>query len=249
MIATRRARSSCRWLDRPAGWCSARRGGGGRVHRGRAPPVDIVAEQLQRRRPCSCWITSNESSVWSKLARLARCLGSRSRHEPHRARLRAERGTHRTPDRAPVRESPATRGAGVVAAVQLFVDRARAVRYDFALTEATRSPWPDLPAPRRAAARHRARSGSPSGARGIARSARPQSRLWAPARPIFPKRQRTLRATVGLELGLLDDAGADAGHAVDLRRGLDAREPPCVSDLTERPDAPICSMRWPGTAW
>ena len=64
-------------------------------------------------------------------------------------------------------------------AVQLFVDRAQAVRYDFALTEANAlAVGGDLPAARWAAARHRAGGGSHpiARARGIARPAGERAR-------------------------------------------------------------------------
>ena len=97
------------------------------------------------------------------------------RHEPHRCCASAPSGSTRS-SRCRCRHSPRRPPLDELAAlpaVRLFVDRARAVRHDFTLDDTNAAAVDgDLPPPRRASARDRARRGSHPAAR-TDRAARP----------------------------------------------------------------------------
>jgi predicted ATPase len=141
---------------------------------------------------------------------LARCTGLQIVATSRTAlRLRAEREYPVSPLTVPVISEPSTEQLASMPAVRLFVDRAKAVRYDFALTDDNAPAVAEicrrldgLPlAIELAAARTRlldpasllARLGTRLDALGTG--------------PVdLPERQRTLRATVEWSVGLLDDA-------------------------------------------
>ena len=136
------------------------------------------------------------------------------RHEPHRAATPRRAGVPgRAADGAGVRRTAAARrgrGAARGAAVRRpspgGPPRLRAGRHERCRGRG------DLPAPRRSAARDRARRGSHPSAptRRAARPARTRPRRAGHGPVDLPERQRTLRATVEWSVGLLDDAGARA---------------------------------------
>ncbi|WP_116451623.1 ATP-binding protein [Blastococcus litoris] len=179
---------------------------------GSRPPVDVVAEHLADA-PALLVLDNLEQlvGVASDLDQLlARCAGLTVLVTSRTAlRLRAEReyavGALDVPA---LPERPRLEELAALPAVQLFEDRARAVRYDFALTE-TNAPvvaeicrrLDGLPlAIELAAARSRLLDPA-------ALLARLGSRLDAlgPGPVDLPERQRTLRATVEWSVGLLAD--------------------------------------------
>ena len=178
------------------------------------PPVDVLVEQFAET-PTLLVLDNLEQvvGVAPDLDQLlARCPGLEILATSRTVlRLRAEREYPVGPLTVPAFSEPAPiEQLASLPAVQLFVDRAQAVRYDFALTDDNAlAVVGDLPAPRWSAAGHRARSGPHpvAGTRRIARSARQvASTRWAPARSIFPNVSARLRATVEWSVGLLDDA-------------------------------------------
>ncbi len=140
-IATRRGRCSCRSLRSlsPSWCCRASPPRWARPSRARARPWTSWSSTSRRRRPCSCWTTSNRSSgVAPELDQLlARCPGLEILATSRTVlRLRAEREYPVGPLTVPAfSERPPIEQLASLPAVQLFVDRAQAVRYDFALTE------------------------------------------------------------------------------------------------------------------
>ena len=214
----------------------------GRVHRGRSPTRwTSWSSSLRKRPPCSCWTTSNRSSVLrpSSTSCWPAALGSRS--SPRAAPcfgLRAEHEYPVGPLTVPVFSGrPPIEELASLPAVQLFVDRAQAVRYDFALTEDNALAVAEicrrldgLPlAIELAAARIRflkpdallARLGSSLDALGTG--------------PVdLPERQRTLRATVEWSVGLLDDAERHMLATLSIFvEGWTVEAAVHVSDLTE----------------
>jgi predicted ATPase len=153
-------------------------------------------------------------------------------------RLRAEREYPVAPLTVPAfSEPPAIEALATLPAVRLFVDRARAVRYDFALTEDNRLAVVEicrrldgLPlAIELAAARTRLLEPN-------ALLARLGSRLDAlGSGPVdLPERQRTLRATVEWSVGLLDEAEQRMVATLSVfADGWSVDAAVRVSDLTE----------------
>ena len=168
-------------------------------------------------------------------------------------RLRAEReypvGALTVPAFA---EPPPVEELASLPAVQLFVDRAQAVRYDFALTDDNALAVVEicrrldgLPLAIELAA---ARTRLLDPAALLARLGRVLDALGTG--PVdLPERQRTLRATVEWSIGLLDDAEQQhARHAVGLRRRMDGRRRDARLRVTPRTRRSTCSTRSPGTA-
>ena len=221
-------------LDQPARPGAAPDRGGGRRHRRGHPVRRSTPSSSTSRTPrrCSSSTTSSRSSAsrpsstsCSPPARRCSILAT-SRTV---LRLRAEReypvGALTVPMFA---ERPTLQELASLPAVQLFVDRARAVRYDFALTDDdTHRRRRDLPTPRRPAARHRAGCGPHPAARPrppCSPASATSSTRWARGPVDLPERQRTLRATVEWSIDLLADAEqADAGDPGGVRRRLDDR--------------------------
>ena len=245
-------------VDRPAraGAAAHRRRGGRDRSRAPARRSTSWSSTSPKRRRCSCWTTSNRSSgVAPELDQLlARCPGLEILATSRTVlRLRAEREYPVGPLAVPAfSERPPMEQLASLPAVQLFVDRAQAVRYDFALTEDNALAVVEicrrldgLPlAIELAAARTRLLEPD-------ALLARLGSRLDALGTgPVdLPERQRTLRGDRRVE------------RRAARRRGAAACWPPCRSSSTDgrstrrsaspispRTTRSICSMRSPGTA-
>ena len=186
---------------------------GGRDHRGHAPALDVLVEQFADT-PTLLVLDNLEQvvGVAPELDQLlARCPGLEILATSRTVlRLRAEREYPVGPLTVPAfSERPPLEQLASLPAVQLFVDRAQAVRYDFALTDDNALAVAEicrrldgLPLAIELAAA-RARLLEPE-----ALLARLGSRLDALGTgPVdLPERQRTLRATVEWSVGLLDDA-------------------------------------------
>jgi predicted ATPase len=177
------------------------------------PPLDVLVERFAET-PTLLVLDNLEQVV--RVAPdldqlLARCLGLEILATSRTVlRLRAEREYRVGPLTVPAFSGPAPiEQLASLPAVQLFVDRAQAVRYDFALTDENALAIAEicrrldgLPLAIELAAA-RTRLLEPDGL-----LARLGSRLDAlGAGPVdLPERQRTLRATVEWSVGLLDDA-------------------------------------------
>ena len=171
---------------------------------------------------------------------LARCPGLENPgHEPDGApAARRARVPRRCPDACPALASrPPLEALASSPAVQLFVDRARAVRYGFALT-------PDNVAA--VAEICRRLDGLPLAielAAARVRLLEPEQLLGRLARSLdalgqgptdLPERQRTLRATVEWSIGLLDDAERKMLATLSVFvEGWTIEAAVHVSDLTE----------------
>ena len=183
---------------------------------GLRPPLDVLVEQFAE--TPTLLVLDNLEQVVSVAPTLDQLLARCPRLQILATsrtvlRLRAEREYPVGPLAVPASaEGASIEDLGSLPAVQLFVDRAQAVRYDFALTadnalaivEICRR-LDGLPLAIELAAA-RARLLEPE-----ALLARLGSRLDAlGAGPVdLPERQRTLRATVEWSVGLLDDDGRD----------------------------------------
>ena len=164
---------------------------------GARPAVDVVSEHLGET-PTLLVLDNLEQviGVGPELDQLlARCPGLKILGTSRTVlQLRAEReyrvGALTVP---PLARRPTLEELGSSPAVQLFVDRARAVRYGFDLTADNASSVAEiLPAPRRSAACHRARgrTRAPPRTRAIARTARQEPGRVGPG-PDRPSRATT----------------------------------------------------------
>lgn len=159
---------------------------------------------------------------------LARCPGLEILATSRRVlRLRAEREYPVGPLTVPgFSERPPMDQLASLPAVRLFVDRAQAVRYDFALTEDNALAVVEICRPRWFATRHRARRGSHTVAR-TGRIARPARQ--SPRRVGYRTGRSARASTHAAGDGRLErraarrHRAAHAGHAVGLRRGMDRR--------------------------
>ena len=198
---------------------------------GTRPPVDALTEHFEER-PTLLVLDNLEQvvGVATQLDQLLSGCPGLTVLATSRAvlRLRAEREYPVAALTVPAfSERPPIDQLASLPAVQLFVDRARAVRYDFALTEDNALAVAEicrrldgLPlAIELAAARTRLLEP-------VALLARLENLLDALGTgPVdLPERQRTLRATVEWSVDLLADAGTAApGEPVGLRRRVDDR--------------------------
>jgi predicted ATPase len=178
---------------------------------GASAPLDVVAEHLGET-PTLLVLDELEQvvSVAPELdALLARCPGLRILATSRSVlRIRAERECPVTPLTIPAwDEAPALQQVASLPAIRLFVDRAQAVRYDFALTDDNATAVAEI---------CRRLDGLPL----AIELAAARTRLLEPAAllerlgrsldvlgtgPVdLPERQRTLRATVEWSIGLLD---------------------------------------------
>ncbi len=224
---------------------------------GARPPLDVLVEHLAE--TPTLLVLDNLEQVMGVAPELdqllARCPGLEILATSRTVlRLRAEREYPVGPLTVPAfSERPPLEELASLPAVQLFVDRAQAVRYDFALTDDNALAVAEicrrldgLPlAIELAAARTRllepgallARLGS-------------QPRRAGPGPVDLPERQRTLRATVEWSVGLLDRRRAAACSPPCRSSSTGGRSRrPCTSPTSPRTGRSICSTLSPGTAW
>jgi predicted ATPase len=208
---------------------------------GARSPVDVVAEHVAET-PTLLVLDNLEQviGVGPELDQLlARCPGLKILATSRTVlRLRAEREYPVGPLTVPRFAShPPLDKLASLPAVQLFVDRARAVRYDFALTEDNALAVAEI-------CRHL--DGLPLAielAAARARLLRPEELLARLGRSLdalgtgpadLPERQRTLRATVEWSIGLLDDAERQMLATLSIFvEGWTLEAAVHVSDLTE----------------
>ena len=223
---------------------------------GARSPVDVVAEHVAET-PTLLVLDNLEQviGVGPELDQvLARCPGLKILATSRTVlRLRAEREYPVRPLTVPRFAShPPLEELASLPAVQLFVDRARAVRYDFALTEDNALAVAEI---------CRRLDGLPLAielAAARVRLLRPEELLARLGRSLdalgtrpadLPERQRTLRATVEWSIGLPDDTERQMLATLSIFvEGWTLEAAVRVSDLTEDRTLDL-RMRLPGTAW